>query len=73
MNEALKAQSQKLILISEELKRAAAHAKIAAGHFDSGEVPRACAHTLATEGHIHVIQDLLKEVAKAHGLKAMLS
>jgi ferritin len=70
MNDELKAQAQKLFQIAEELEKSAQHAKIAAGHFNSGEVPRACAHTLATEGHIHAANDLLKEVAKAHSLKS---
>lgn len=73
MNDDLKAQAQKLLQMAEELEKSAQHAKIAAGHFNSGEVPRGCAHTLATEGHMHVAMELLKEVAKVHSLKAILS
>jgi len=73
MNETLKSQAQKLLQIAEELEKSAQHAKIAASHFTSGEVPRGCAHTLATEGHIHTAQDLLKELAKAHSDKAKLT
>ncbi|MNJ94913.1 hypothetical protein D3C87_126170 [compost metagenome] len=73
MNEALKAQAQKLLQVAEELEKSAQHARIAANHFNSGEVPKGCAHTLATEGHVHMANDLIKEVAKAHSLKAILT
>lgn len=72
MNDALEAQSKKLLQIAEELERAAAHAKIAANHFKSGEVPRGCAHSLAVEGHISVASETLSLVAKDHRLKAKL-
>jgi hypothetical protein len=72
MNDALVAQSKKLFQIAEELEKAAAHAKIAADHFNSGEVPRACAHSFAAEGHIAVASETLSLVAREHRLKAKL-
>lgn len=72
MNNALEAQSIKLLQIAEELEKAAAHAKIAANHFKSGEVPRGCAHSFAFEGHIVMASETLSLVAKDHRLKAKL-
>jgi hypothetical protein len=70
MNEALEAQSKKLLQIAEELEKAAAHAKIAASHFKLGEVPRGCAHSFAVEGHIAMASETLTLVAKDHRLRA---
>lgn len=72
MTDVLSAQARKLLETAVELEKAARHARIAADHFKSGEVPRACAHTVATEGHIHAANDFLKAVAMAHSLKAVL-
>lgn len=46
MNQMLESQSKRLLQIAEELEAAASHAKIAANHFKSGEVPRGCALVL---------------------------
>lgn len=72
MNNVLETQAKNLLQIADELEMAAKHARIAADHFRSGEVPRGCAHTLATEGHLLSAEDLLKAVALAHKLKAIL-
>jgi len=37
-----------------ELTRAIEHLKSAAGHFRSRDIPRACAHACAAQGHIEV-------------------
>jgi len=70
MTDALEAQAKRLLQIAEELERAVAHAKIAANHFKSGEVPRGCAHTFAIEGHMRVVTEILSVAAKEHRLKA---
>ncbi|MEK7071154.1 MAG: hypothetical protein AAB966_05065 [Patescibacteria group bacterium] len=72
MNEALLSQSKRLLQIAEELEKAAAHAKIAANHFKSGEVPRGCAHSFAVEGHIAAASENLTLVAKEHRTKALI-
>lgn len=72
MNKSLDAQVKKLLQIAGELEKAASHAKIAANHFKSGEVPRACAHSFATQGHISSATEILSVVAKEHSLKAKL-
>lgn len=72
MNETLEAQSKKLIQVAAELENAAAHARIAADHFKSGEVPRGCAHAFATKGHMAVASETLSLVAIDHRLKAKL-
>ena len=70
MNNDLKDQSNRLKSISAELEKALKHSSIAIDHFQNSEVPRACAHTLALEGHIHVVQELLIEISKLHSIKA---
>ena len=70
MNNDLKEQSNRLKSISTELEKALKHSNIAIEHFQNSEVPRACAHTLALEGHIHAVKELLKEIAKFHRIKA---
>lgn len=72
MNDVLEIQSKRLLQIAEELEKAVAHAKIAANHFKAGEVPRGCAHSLATEGHIAAASETLSILAKDHRLKAKL-
>lgn len=37
---------------ADELERAVAHLRVAATHFREAEIPRACAHTFAAEGHM---------------------
>ncbi|RYZ75704.1 MAG: hypothetical protein EOP06_32075 [Proteobacteria bacterium] len=72
MNDTSNNQAEKLRNIADELEMAAKHARIAADHFKSGAVPRGCALTLGTEGHVHFATDLLKAVALAHKEKAGL-
>lgn len=66
----LQDQAAKLKSITDELESALKHSKIASEHFVNSEVPRACAHTLALEGHIIAITELLAEIAKLHRTKA---
>lgn len=70
MNNELNEQSNRLKSISVELEKALKHSNIAIEHFQNSEVPRGCAHTLALEGHIHVVKELLVEIAKLHRMKA---
>ena len=65
-------QSDKMNAIAIELEQALKHAKIAANHFLDSEVPRACAHTLAVQGHLAVIDELLIAVAKLHKTKSIV-
>ncbi len=69
MTNDLEIQAKRLQQIAEELESAAAHARTAANHFKQSEVPRACAHSLAVDGHIAAAKELLTEVAKTHRLK----
>jgi hypothetical protein len=70
MKSDIEQQVKKLKLISSELETAIKHSNIAAKHFESSEIPRGCAHTLALQGHLNSVNDLLKEIAKLHSLKA---
>lgn len=53
-----------------ELERAAAHACVAAKHFEGREVPRGCAHVLAAEGHILAVRRAFERVAEAHAARS---
>jgi hypothetical protein len=66
MNERLEAQAKRLDSVVRELEVAINHAKTAAAHFRSSEVPRGCAHTLALEGHLVAATELSNEIAKEH-------
>jgi hypothetical protein len=66
------AQAKRLDQVAAELEKAAAHAKIAADHFRNAEIPRGCAHTFATEGHIIAANDLIKECALMHRTAARI-
>lgn len=70
MNEKLEIQAKHLDEIIVELEKAVAHAKTAAAHFRSGEVPRGCAHTVAVEGHVLVANECIEQIAKNHRLQA---
>lgn len=72
MNEKLEVQAKRLEDAVVELEKAMAHAKVAAQHFRSGEVPRGCAHTLATQGHTVVVNEILNEIAKTHRIAAKI-
>jgi hypothetical protein len=63
-------QAKSLDAIVTELEQAIAHAKIAAVHFRSGEVPRGCAHALAVDGHIQSANEALSQIAQRHRLAA---
>lgn len=55
---------------AQELEQAAAHARVAAGHFRDGEVPRGAAHAWATRGHVVAVGRLLDEQALEHRLRS---
>ena len=63
-------QAKRFDAMIEEASKVADHARIAAAHFRSGEVPRAGAHALALEGHLISIRQLLDQVAVAHAARA---
>jgi hypothetical protein len=57
---------------ARELDEAAAHLRVAAGHFRERDVARGCAHAFAAYGHLHVAQRQIDEHAVEHRLKARL-
>jgi len=59
-------QARRLDAIVAEAEKLAAHARIAAHHFRTGEVPRGAAHTLSVEGHFLNIRAELDVIAKEH-------
>jgi HEPN domain-containing protein len=70
MKDTLESQAKSLDEMATELEKAAAHAKTAAVHFRAGETPRACAHTLAVEGHVQAAKEALTQIAKRHRIAA---
>ncbi len=54
-----------------ELESAARHLRTAAGHFRDHEVPRACAHLLAAQGHMAMAEDGIRERARVHARKSV--
>lgn len=73
MNNDILNQINRLKAIASELELALKHSTVAVDHFQNSEVPRACAHTLALEGHLIIATDLLKEIAKFHSSKAAIN
>ncbi len=58
--------SKDFLEISKELTEAAKHAEIAATHFANKDIPRACAHSSATQGHIQAAEILIREFQLIH-------
>ena len=59
-------QAKRLDTIVAEAEKLAAHARVAAHHFRTGEVPRGAAHALSVEGHFLAIRVELEAIAKEH-------
>ena len=55
---------------AEQLDLAVAHLRRAADHFRGGAVPRACAHTVAGEGHLVNARRLLDDVSTTHASRS---
>ena len=70
MTDAREEQAQRLDRAAHELEQAAKHCRTAAAHFRDAEVPRACAHTVAADGHLREARDVLNRVARAHAERA---
>lgn len=62
--------AQEYETLQRELEAAMEHCRVAAGHYREENVPRACAHAFAIQGHLHMAQQRLGELAKAHAEKA---
>ena len=56
--------------LADRLDVAARHLRTSAGHFRAAEVPRACAHLLATEGELVAVRRGLDARAEAHAARA---
>ena len=55
---------------ADELERAVAHCRAAAGHFRAGEIPRGGAHAWAAHGHLLAAQDALDAQAREHAQRS---
>ncbi|MCO4780696.1 MAG: hypothetical protein KC646_00120 [Candidatus Cloacimonetes bacterium] len=56
--------------ISKQLEDALIHSKITEGHFNDKNVPRACAHAFALDGHLVKIKQLLDKAKLNHSTQA---
>ena len=54
----------------DELERAVAHCRVAAGHFRAGEIPRGAAHAWAAYGHVLAAEDALDAQAREHATRS---
>jgi hypothetical protein len=57
---------------ADELELAGAHARRAAEHFRSGEVPRGTAHAWAALGHLRTGEERLMVQAREHRERSVL-
>jgi hypothetical protein len=57
--------------LTKELESALLHAKTARGHYTSADVPRACAHLWAAQGHFSHAQHAMSALAELHATKAI--
>ncbi len=55
---------------ADELEAAAAHLRHTARHYRGGDVPRACAHVVAAQGHLSVVDRELRSWAEFHASRA---
>jgi hypothetical protein len=55
---------------AQELERAALHLRTSAKHFRDREVPRACAHVFAAQGHMLETQAVVNERAVVHAAES---
>ena len=55
---------------AQELETAIKHLQHTANHFRNREVPRACAHVVATLGHMNQARDVLERLMVEHAAKA---
>lgn len=58
--------SNDFLEIARELTEAAKHAEVAAKHFSNKDVPRACAHSSAVQGHLEAVEILIREFHLIH-------
>jgi hypothetical protein len=68
--ERLEASARLCETAADELERAAAHSRAAAGHFRNREIPRATAHAWAAFGHLREAESRLDEQAREHRLRS---
>ena len=66
MNDPRDKLSKDFLEVARELVEAAKHAEIASTHFANNDIPRACAHSTATQGHIHAAETLIREFQLTH-------
>lgn len=63
-------QAKRLDTIVAEAEKLAAHARVAAHQFRTGEVPRGAAHTLSVEGHLLNIRAELDVITREHAARS---
>jgi hypothetical protein len=70
MPEPLDQQAELYEQAAKELDKAAQHLRTTAEHFRNREIPRACAHIFATQGHLLSVQKTIEDHALLHASKS---
>jgi hypothetical protein len=66
----LEVAAERCEFAAQELERAALHLRTSAQHFREREVPRACAHLFAAQGHMLEGQAVINERAIVQAAKS---
>ena len=56
--------------IADELEKAVAHCKTAAGHYREENIPRGAAHAWSASGHVETARALLIEQSQDHAARS---
>lgn len=72
MSDALEKNARTLKELEVELEKALRHCRMASLRFEEGNVPNACAHILALEGHIQKVHLARTSIAITHSEHAIL-
>ncbi len=70
MKKDLEKMANDLEVAANELEMAQKHLLIAAKHFREAKVPRGCAHTFATQGHLSKSNNIIMKGAELHSTKS---
>jgi hypothetical protein len=66
----LEVAAERCEFAARELEWTALHLRTSARHFREHEVPRACAHLFAAQGHMLETQTVINEQAVVHAAKS---
>ena len=56
--------------VADELEKAVAHCKAAAGHYRDENIPRGAAHAWSASGHVETARELLIDQSQDHAARS---